>query len=187
MYNRGSLTEAFKKMQLSDSGVNLQSVAVKKNGNIIVGDTENDVLYELSPTNGSLLHTIPVQTQPEYLAVLSNDWIAISGWTQERVDVVDVADGQAATVFTIKTTIQGQPAYCRGVCSDRSGIYIAIDAGPYNTGHIHHYDWEGNFMTCVAEGLYSPWGMTFTADGQQLAVADRHSVKMYHKVSCHPA
>ena len=152
-----------------------------------MGDVGNNVLYEFSPTDGSLLHTIPVQTKPWFLAVLSNDRIAISGCTQKRVDVVDVADGQAATVFTIKPTIQGQPAYCRGVCSNRSGIYIAIDTGSYNTGHIHHYDWEGNFMTCVAEGRYLQSGMTFTADGQQLAVADRHSVKMYHKVSCHPA
>ena len=80
VYNRSSLTEAFRMMQLSDSGVNLQSVAVKKNGNIIVGDTKNDVLYEFSPTDGSLLHTIPVQTEPWFLAVLSNDRIAISDW-----------------------------------------------------------------------------------------------------------
>ena len=41
----------------------------------------------------------------------------------------------------------------------------------FNTGHIHHYDDDGTFLSCIVQGLYYPRGITFTADGHQLVVA----------------
>ncbi|XP_038065142.1 E3 ubiquitin-protein ligase TRIM56-like [Patiria miniata] len=169
--------------KVGKTDVSLTSVAVMANGNIIVGDKKRKVLTEHNPSNGDILHTMPVKIRPTYLAVLSNGWIVISNREQGLVEVVDVSNGKAVTVTTIHPTIAGKPVQqCRGVCSNSSGIYLAVNTGYVNTGHIHHYDCACQFVSCLAQGLYSPMGITFTANGQQLAVADYYSVKMYHKV-----
>ncbi|XP_038064879.1 E3 ubiquitin-protein ligase TRIM56-like [Patiria miniata] len=160
----------------------LRSVVAMPNGNILGGDEKRKVLIQFDPRNRDIIHTMPVKIRPSFLAVLSNGWIVISEWEQGLVEIVEVSDGKAVTVSTIQPTIDGKPVkYCNGVCSNSSGIYLAVDTG-YNTGHIHHYDCTGHFVSCVVQGLYDPHGITFTADGQQLAVADLCSVKIYHKV-----
>ncbi|XP_038064911.1 E3 ubiquitin-protein ligase TRIM56-like [Patiria miniata] len=175
----GTLQES----EVGKTDVQLTSVAVMPNGNIMVGDGKRKVLKELDPRNGEILHTMTVKTQPVYLAVLSNGWIVISDWEQGLVEIVEVSDGNAVTVCVIKPTIDGKPVkYCGGVCSNSSGIYLAVVTESVNTGHIHHYDCAGQFVSCVAQGLYTPLGIAFTANGQQLAVADYHSVKIYRKV-----
>ncbi|XP_038065467.1 uncharacterized protein LOC119735685 [Patiria miniata] len=166
--------------QVGTADDSLYSVAIMPNGNIIAG-LKKKVLVELDPRNGEILHTMPVKIKPFFLAVLSNGWIVISDNQQGLVEIVEVSNGNAVTVTRIQPTIDGKPVrYCKGVCSNSSGIYLAVNTDKYNTGHIHHYNCAGQFVSCVAQRLYSPQGMTFTADGQQLAVADRHSVKMYH-------
>ncbi|XP_038065044.1 E3 ubiquitin-protein ligase TRIM56-like [Patiria miniata] len=177
--NFGTLQES----EVGKTGVQLTSVAIMPNGNIIVGEKKRKVLTELNPKNGKILHTITVKIRPSFLAVLSNGWIAISDDEEGLVEIVEVSDGNAVTVGAIEPTIDGyRVKRCRGVCSNSSGIYLAVITGKVNTGHIHHYNCEGQFVSCVAQGLYNPCGITFTADGQQLAVADLHSIKIYHKV-----
>ncbi|XP_022086127.1 uncharacterized protein LOC110976823 isoform X2 [Acanthaster planci] len=169
--------------EIDKTEVNLFGVAVKKNSNIIVGDCKRKVLTELSQ-DGRLLHTVSVELKPYFLAVLDDDLIAISDMEQATVQVVDLSEGVAAKVTTLHPNINGRPAEsCRGVCGDRSGIYIVASTGSFNSGHIHHHDIKGQFITCVAENLYNPYGITFKADEQQLAVADLHSVKMYRKAA----
>ncbi|XP_038062935.1 E3 ubiquitin-protein ligase TRIM71-like [Patiria miniata] len=164
--------------EVGKTTVNLQSVAVKNDGTIAVGDVARMVLTVHSPTDGELLHTIPVKIKPYFLAFDSNDRAIISNYESQTVDI---ADGNGTTKRTIKPTINGQPVkYCFGVCTDGSGIYVAMDNGG-NTGHIHHYDPQGGFLQCIAQGLYSPRGITIPSDGQ-LAVADLSSVKIYHQV-----
>ncbi|XP_038065282.1 uncharacterized protein LOC119735592 [Patiria miniata] len=161
----------------------LTSVAVMPNGNIIVGEKKRKVLTELNPKNGEIIHTMSVKIRPAYLSVLSNGWIVISDDEEGLVQIVEVSDGNAVTVCVIKPTIGGKPVKCcSGVCSNSLGIYLAVIKGNLNTGHIHHYNSAGQFVSCVAQGLYRPCGITFTAHGQQLAVADLYSVKIYHKV-----
>ncbi|XP_038065195.1 E3 ubiquitin-protein ligase TRIM56-like [Patiria miniata] len=168
--------------EVGNADNSLLSVAIMPNGNIIAG-LKKKVLIELDPRDGDILHTMPVKIRPGFLVVLSNGWIVISDWKQGLVEIVEVSNGNAVTVNTIRPTIDGKPVkYCKGVCSKSSGIYIAADTGYIKTGHIHHYNCTGQFVSCVAQGLYDPYGITFTADGQQLAVADRYSVKIYHKV-----
>ncbi|XP_038062521.1 E3 ubiquitin-protein ligase TRIM71-like [Patiria miniata] len=158
--------------------VDLQSVAVKNDGTIAVGDVARMVLTVHSPTDGELLHTIPVKIKPHFLAFDSNDRAIISDYESQTVDI---AGGNGTTKRTIKPTINGQPVrYCFSVCTDSSGIYVAMHNGG-NTGHIHHYDSQGGFLQCIAQGLHYPRGITFSSDGQ-LAVADYSSVKMYHQV-----
>ena len=157
-------------------------VAVKKNGNIIVGDITRKVLTEHSPTDGALLHTMPVQTKPWFLAVdCCTDRFVISDYESS---LVIVTNSKGVTLFTIKPIIDGLPVKsCRGTCCDASGIYIAVyNNVPVITSHIHHYDRDGGFLSCLAKGLYYPQGMAFMSDGR-LAVADHNTVKMYHKLS----
>ncbi|XP_038064878.1 uncharacterized protein LOC119735245 [Patiria miniata] len=169
--------------EVGKTAVRLASMAVMPNGNIIAGDKERKVLTVHNPRNGEILHTMPVKIKPDFLAVLSNGWIVISDSKQGLVEIVEVSNGNAVTVTRIQPTIDGKPVKnCQGVCSNSSGIYLAMDTGYVNTGHIHHYNCAGQFVSCVAQGLYNPCGITFTEDGQQLAVADLYSVKIYHKV-----
>ncbi|XP_038074178.1 uncharacterized protein LOC119742204 isoform X2 [Patiria miniata] len=149
--------------------VELQSIAVKEDDTIVVGDVERMVLTEHNPTDGELLRTIPAKIKPYFLAIDSNDRVVISGY---KSDAVHVADGNGASLFTIPPSLNGQPVrYCGRVYIDESGVYVAVHNG-CKTGHIHHYDTDqGGFLKCIAQGLERPGGFIFTSDGK-LAVAD---------------
>ncbi|XP_038062539.1 uncharacterized protein LOC119733031 [Patiria miniata] len=165
--------------EVEETQVNLRSTTVRTNGIILVGDIERMVWTEHRPTDGEILHTIPVQTPPQFLAVDDDtDRVVVSGFHTKKVDITD-CKGSIHTTF--KPTINGGPVWCDGVCCDSSGIYLAVDQGAAGTGHIHHYDQDGRFLDCVDQGLCFPLGITFTSNGQ-LAVAEHYFIKMYHKV-----
>ncbi|XP_033646215.1 tripartite motif-containing protein 3-like [Asterias rubens] len=164
--------------EVGKTSVNLHSVAIMKDTSIIVGDIERSVITKHRSSDGSLLDTVSVQTRPCYLAIDSKDRVVVSGWGKQ-VDIVEVT---GTLLFSINPKINSQQVEsCRGVCCDSSAIYIAVTNG-VGTGHIHQYDTQGRFLSCIAQGLYDPWGISLTSDGQQLAVADCHSVKIYNKV-----
>ncbi|XP_038062381.1 E3 ubiquitin-protein ligase TRIM62-like [Patiria miniata] len=168
------------KHQVNKTKMNLSRLAVTKDS-ILVGNTYKMVWTEHKPTDGEILRTIPVQTPPYYLAVDDKtDRVVVSGGDTKKVDI---ADSKGRTNVTIRPTINGEPVgYCMGVCCDSSGIFLAVDQGGLGTnGHIHHYDLDGKFLDCLAQGLRAPCGITFTSNGE-LAVADNFSIKMYHKV-----
>ncbi|XP_038062844.1 E3 ubiquitin-protein ligase TRIM56-like [Patiria miniata] len=168
------------KHQVDKTEMNLQSLAVKNSTcTIVVGDIKRMVWTEHKPTDGEILRTIPVQTPPWYLAVDDDtDRVVISGGDTKKVDI---ADSKGKTNATIRPNINGKPVKCLGVCCDSSGIYLAVQQGVFGTGHIHHYDLDGRFLDCLAQGLCDLCGITFTSNGQ-LAVADNISIKMYNKV-----
>ncbi|XP_071787380.1 E3 ubiquitin-protein ligase TRIM33-like [Asterias amurensis] len=183
MYNRnGNKMFEFHTVPHSEVGktsVNLFSVAVIKD-TIMVGDVDRSVITKHRSSDGSLIDTVSVQTKPWYLAINSKDRVVVSGWDRRKqVDIVGV-DG--ATIIRINPMIDSQQVrYCCGVCCDSSAIYIAVDSG-VGTCHIHQYDTKGRFLSCIAQGLHDPYGISLTSDGQQLAVADNKSVKIYNKV-----
>ncbi|XP_022099160.1 uncharacterized protein LOC110983856 isoform X2 [Acanthaster planci] len=155
------------------------SVAIKKCGTIIVGDIKRKLWTEHSPSDCSVIKTIHLEIEPCYLAVDAKDRCVVSDAEKGVVMVYD--EGKAS--FTIEPSIMGEKVkYCKGVCCDGSGIYVAVHNVDKGTGHIHQYDETGGFVSCIVKGLYWPNGITFTTDGQQLAVADSVSVKMFHKV-----
>ncbi|XP_038062838.1 tripartite motif-containing protein 2-like [Patiria miniata] len=157
--------------------VNLQSVAIKNDGAIVVGDVRRNVLTEHSPSDGQLLRTIRTRIKPYFLAVDSRDRFVSSELSQ----VVHVANDNGTTNCSIKPTINGkQVKQCNGIYTDNSGFYVSMFNG-INDGHIHHYDHQGGFIKCIAQALHSPWGIALTSNGQ-LAVADQFSVKIYHQV-----
>ena len=123
------------------------------------------------------------RTTPSFLAIDNKNRVIVSGNDQRKVDIVD---GNGTSLLTIKPTINGQEVqYYTGICCNRSGIYIAMSNG-FNAGHIHHYDDDGTFLSCIVQGLYNPLGITFTAHGYQLVAADTESVKIYHIMWCNP-
>ena len=182
MYNRnGNKMFEFHTVPHSEVGktsVNLLSVAVI-NDTIMVGDFGRSVITKHRSSDGSLIDTVSVQTKPSYLAIDSKDRVIVSGCIPQ-VNIVGVDGG---TLVSINPKFNSQPVqYCKGVCCDSSAIYIAVRNGDYNTGHIHQYDTQGRFLSCIVKGLYNPHGISLTSDGQQLAVADWESVKIYNKV-----
>ncbi|XP_071790498.1 E3 ubiquitin-protein ligase TRIM33-like [Asterias amurensis] len=183
MYNRnGNKMFEFHTVPHSEVGktsVDLFSVAVIKD-TIMVGDVKRSVITKHRSSDGSLIDTVSVQTEPHFLAIDSKDRIVVSGGDRQQVDIVDIT---GTTLFSINPKINSQPVKsCRGVCCDSSAIYIAVWNDDYNTGHIHQYDTQGRFLSCIAQGLHNPYGISLTSDGQQLAVADWNSVKIYNKV-----
>ncbi|XP_071787038.1 E3 ubiquitin-protein ligase TRIM56-like [Asterias amurensis] len=181
MYNRkGKKMFKFHTVSHSEVGktsVHLRSVAVIRD-TIMVGDVGRSVITKHRSSDGSLVDTVSVQTQPWYLAIDNKDRVVVSGGSRHQVDIVGV-DG--ATLFSINPKIDSQQVEsCRGVCCDSSAMYIAVWNG-FDTGHIHQYDTQGRFLSCIAQGLYLPCGISLTSDGQQLAVADGRSVKIYNK------
>ncbi|XP_071809640.1 E3 ubiquitin-protein ligase TRIM56-like [Asterias amurensis] len=183
MYNRnGTKMFEFHTVPHSEVGktsVNLHSVAIMKDKSIIVGDVGRSVITKHRSSDGSLIDTVSVQTEPHFLAIDSKDRVVVSGEDRQQVDIVELT---GTTLFSINPKINSQQVLsCRGVCCDSSAIYIAVSNGS-GTGHIHQYDTQGRFLSCIAQGLYYPWGISLTSDGQQLAVADDQSVKIYNKV-----
>ncbi|XP_071806551.1 E3 ubiquitin-protein ligase TRIM56-like [Asterias amurensis] len=90
-------------------------------------------------------------------------------------------------MILIKPTMNGQPvSYCRGVCCHSSGIYVAVvkvlDSDSGYDSHIHRYDGDGKFLSCIIQGLSHPNGITFTEDGHHLTVVDGKIVKIYRAV-----
>ncbi|XP_071809151.1 E3 ubiquitin-protein ligase TRIM33-like [Asterias amurensis] len=184
MYNRnGTKMFEFHTVPHSEVGktsVELRSVAIMKDTSIIVGDVGRSVITKHRSSDGSLIDTVSVQTKPCFLAIDSKDRVVVSDWGKQQVYIVEVT---GTLLFSINPKINSQQVRsCKGVCCDSSAIYIAVSNGDWKTGHIHQYDTQGRFLSCIAQGLYDPCGISLTSDGQQLAVADVNSVKIYNKV-----
>ncbi|XP_071786901.1 E3 ubiquitin-protein ligase TRIM56-like [Asterias amurensis] len=183
MYNRNG-NKMFEFHTVPHSEVNMTpvrlcSVAVIKD-TIIVGDMKRSVITKHRSSDGALIDTVSVLTQPCFLAIDSQNRVVVSGWDGQHVDIVGV-DG--TTLFSIYPKIYSKNVKCcRGICCDSSAIYIAVCYEMGNEGHIHQYDTQGRFLSCIAQGLFCPGGISLISDGQQLAVADSKSVKIYNKV-----
>ncbi|XP_071787024.1 E3 ubiquitin-protein ligase TRIM33-like [Asterias amurensis] len=182
MYNRnGKKMFEFRTVPHSEVGktsVDLRSVAVIKD-TIMVGDVMRSVITKHRSSDGSLIDTVLIQTKPFFLTNDSKDRVVVTGGEKKQVRIVELT---GTTLFSINPKIDSQQVEsCNGVCCDSSAIYIAV-CNEIGTGHIHQYDTQGRFLSCIAQGLYIPCGISLTSDGQQLAVADWESVKIYNKV-----
>ena len=138
------------------------------------------MLTEHSPSDGSIIRTIPVNCRPCFLAVDGHDRFVISGTGGK----IRVADSDGAVLFVIRPKVEGQTTVrCAGVCCDSTGIYVAVNGSDQLVcGHVHRYDLSGDFLGCIAKGLPLLLGLTLTANGQQLAMVDWHGlIKVYQK------
>ena len=147
----------------SDKPVDLQSVTLKPNGNILVGDVRQKLVTEHDPTDGSIVSVTPVNTRPYFIVVDSKGSLLISDWNRDQIDGVN---NMGDTVFRICPSIGSKTLSCRGLCVTGTGnIFVAVEAGEMDTGHIHSYDPDGKFLDCMVKGLHNPYGIAITSEG----------------------
>ncbi|XP_038065287.1 E3 ubiquitin-protein ligase TRIM56-like [Patiria miniata] len=160
--------------------VNIVSVAVKKDGVIVVGDVERKVVTEHRSTDGELLRTIPTNVPPYFLDVGETDKLLLSGLDTGDVEEID---GVGTAKFTVRPVIAGEDQVsCGGVCYGEEGnFYVVVHGKESHIGHVHQYTSAGEFLGCVAQDLYDPNGIALTTRGE-LAVADCFSVKVYARM-----
>ena len=156
-------------------------ICTKRDGTVVVGHSSESGL-SFYQNIGSGITIIPLEKPAGFLATDCNNRVVVGGFDDDNQ--VIVIDDQNATLLTIKPTMNGQPVdYCRGICCDNSGIYVAVSNRDPVSGHIHHYDSYGKFISCIIQGLSQPTAITIWEDGQQLAVlVDKAKVKIYQKV-----
>ena len=164
----------------SKTPVNIVSVAVKKNGAIVVGDVKRKVVTEHRSSDGALLRTIRTNIPPYFLAVNDAEHILLSGLGTGKVEEID---GDGETAFTVNPGIKGEDdVSCRGVCYNKDGGFdVLVQGRNSNFGHIHQYESTGEFLGCVATGLFDPNGIALTSNGE-LAVADCFSIKVFRRI-----
>ncbi|XP_071794604.1 E3 ubiquitin-protein ligase TRIM45-like [Asterias amurensis] len=159
-------------------------ICMKRDGNVVVGhSSKSGITYKRNRDRVISTSTKPLEKTPGFLATDSNDRVVVGGCDDDNQ--VIVIDDEGATLLTIKPTMNGQPVdYCRGICCDNSGIYVAVSNRDPVSGHIHHYDSYGKFISCIIQDLSQPTAITIWEDGQQLAVLvdKKAKVKIYQKI-----
>ncbi|XP_071800805.1 uncharacterized protein [Asterias amurensis] len=166
--------------EVKKTQVDLRCVAVKEDGDIVVGDAKSKVLSELSLIDGSIIRVVPVQTPPDFLAVNKYSQMLVSG---EYSGTAEVLDSDGVRQFTITPYVNNAKVRCcTGVCWSKSGIYLAMHNKVKRSGHVHHYDDKGIFIECVIQGLILPQGISLTEDETRLIIADDHSVQIFCRI-----
>ncbi|XP_033644369.1 E3 ubiquitin-protein ligase TRIM71-like [Asterias rubens] len=159
----------------------LRGIAVDKKGRIAVADCKRKVI-SLHNMDGSIISTIHHDDISIncFLSVSSKELLVFTNYEKMKLVCLDFMGNE---VFNIRTSVDGKSVQPVGVCCDDAGdIYVSVNCyGVGGTNEIHHYDASGEHIGCVARGLYNPYGMTFTPTGD-LIVADRHSVKVLHRL-----
>ncbi|XP_071789126.1 E3 ubiquitin-protein ligase TRIM56-like [Asterias amurensis] len=158
----------------------LRCIAVDIKNQIAVGD-KGKRLISLHNVDGSLIKTVPAEMISKHLTFGSTERLI---YTNLQARMLLASDFKGQEVFAIHTMSEENPEYePTGVCCDSSGdIYIAVHSMVKgHKGEIHHFSPKGEHIACIVRGLNAPYGITFTPDGD-LAVADVHNVKIFHRV-----
>ena len=162
-----------------DEKIGTYCIDIDNQGEIIVGNYEAKTITIHDSVDGAVKDQISPSLKPNFLAVNTRQQIVIGDPKAKKVCVLDYSGKE---ILTFDPLIGGAPCIPLGVaCSPSDDIFVAavkIDKkgkGKLNTGCILQYSSTGLFMGCVAKDLYYPMGMTFTHDGQLLAVANYNS------------
>ena len=165
-----------------------------KTGEIVVGDYHRELVTVHNGEDFTLQKEIYVDLKPVHVAVNKKNQVAVCMMNHElnrRTDKfcdhfkVVVFDYTGDELFTIVPKISGgEVDKSLGIVYDSGcGLYIAVSKfdksllNKENGGHIHYYGSSGEFVKCVAKGLYWPLGMGIGKN--LLAVADKKSVRVY--------
>ncbi|XP_033642994.1 tripartite motif-containing protein 2-like [Asterias rubens] len=157
----------------------LGGIVVDKKDRIAVVDLKRKVI-SLHNMDGSIISSIHHAEigNPCGLSVSSYERLIFTNYHNMKLVCVDFMGNE---VFNISTSIGGKPAKPLGVCCDDVGYFcVSVHCGERGPCEIHHYNASGEHIGCLARGLYSPQGMTFTPTGD-LIVAERYSVKILHQ------
>ncbi|XP_033631723.1 E3 ubiquitin-protein ligase TRIM71-like [Asterias rubens] len=158
----------------------LRGISVDNKDRIAVADCKRKVI-SLHNMDGSIISTIHHDdiSSDCFLSIRSKERLVFTHFGKMNLVCVDFFGNE---VFNISTSINGKSVKPYGVCCDDAGdIFLSVYCGGWGINEIHHYEAPGEHIGCVARGLYAPLDMTFTPTGD-LIVADRHSVKVLHRL-----
>ena len=178
---------------------NVNAVAVSRTNRILAHDCSRNkvTLHDLDGTRirlidlkynsernflgrpKNLLGKVDSNDHSNYLAVTSNNYIVISDYLSRKLIAVKMSGD---VVFQIDNWLVDGNALARprGVtCDEDDNIYVAVHPGGFNTSHVHMYDISGVFRSCIATGLFCPFGMAWS--NGSLYIANGNSVLIYKK------
>ena len=167
-------------------------VSVTCNNEIIIANSHNWILTVHREIDGWQPRKIKLDIQPIFLSTNRLGHILVTGdKDKDKASVVKALTTSGQEVYTIDAfMVDGKVGGPEGLVCDETGcVYIAVmkfneKTGNVflNTGHIHQYDHRGNFMKCIIQGIYSPYGLTMSKSGSDLYVANMKSVLKYSAI-----
>ena len=132
---------------------------------------------------------IKLDLEPIYLSTSRQGHILLTGRkVKGKPQVVKALTISGQEVYTLDAfMVDGKVGGPQGsVCDELGYVYIAVmehdeSNGNVNleSGHIHQYDYRGNFMKCIIQGIYHPQGLAMSKSGSDLYVANEKSVLKY--------
>ena len=164
--------------------VNTMCVAVSSQGFIVVGDRERDLITIHSESDNSFYKNIKTRIEPWCIAVTSQLNILVSDWSERKVVAYNMESG--GEVFVIDSwKLAGDKSGDAGpmglACDTEGNVYIAVGTLAPNTGHVHVYNEQGQYLQCIVKGLYFPCGLAWYNNSLYIA-DDRAGLKIYSNV-----
>ncbi|XP_072043444.1 uncharacterized protein [Amphiura filiformis] len=192
----GKFVNRFQAASSTDN--NLTGIAVDKDGNLIVHDSQRTVTQYSCP-DGRQLNQIQVdgntQELPRIATNSHHQLLFYDDSTSTGITKVIAVNNEGKEVFNISPQI-GERATGKtyrgmevGLCGLVTGgendeIFIAMKVcipnidkysgriGRPNTGHVHRYSCTGEFQQCIIRGLHSPHDLAMTSDGSLIVAND---------------
>ena len=166
-----------------DTKVNTGCVAVSSQGFIVVDDTERGLITIHHESDSSLFKYIKTSIRPVCIAVTSTNNILVSDWRESKVIAYNMETG--GELFVIDSwELDGEPGNAKpgGLACDTEGsVYIVVRTLDANTGHVHVYNEQGQYLQCIVKGLYCPQGLAWC--NNSLYIADGYEgLKIYSNV-----
>ena len=171
----------------SDNDVKLGCVAVDKEGQVLVGDTERKIITIHTCPDGRVARKIKCEIgyYPSMVVNSKNQillhFLPSYYSVYSKVAAIDYS-GNEVFSFTpkIDEDVTGEMVRPGGiVCDEKDNIYTTMSVyGKKNTGHIHKYSPTGAFLQCIDYGLYNPSDLSFSFDGS-LMIANWKSIVKY--------
>ncbi|XP_072020832.1 uncharacterized protein [Amphiura filiformis] len=161
---------------------NINSIAVDKQGKIIVGLVSNTV--STHHADGSLICKFATKYMPFRLAITSQNKIVCSFYDSKvkRCTSLQLMDytGCYARAILPPANIRNWDPGC--VCCGAEEIFVANEKLGDPAG-IYRYTSDGNYLGCCTTQVTDPRGIEMSCDGTELFVAERRSnqVKVFHR------
>lgn len=187
---------------------NMTGIAVDKDGNFLVWDSQQRVVTCHSCPDGKLLKEVKVATEmPDLprLAVHGKTLFFYDDNASSENDVKVMAmDYFGKLKFTINPQIGDRDTgrtytgmevgLCGLVIGNNGDMFIAMKVsipnigcyggriGSANTGHIHRYTSAGEFQQCIVQALHSPYDLAITSD-DLLIIANDDKIQKISQIS----
>ena len=160
--------------------ITLDSVAVDRNDNILVGPNQHKFI-SVHNSSGNHLRSFPVTVEPHFIATSrEDDKIVLSSHISNTVHIVD-GQGKTLHVLTVDDNVPiWRP---RGLCCTNSGeVFVSNavkDKTPGVSPGIYRFTMEGQYLGLVTNDVTVPYGLALSADEQVLVVGDKKMVTIF--------